>query len=407
MNATTFSLLAVPGFVILVLLEYYIGKRRGLRLFTLEDSVSNISIGIFERLCTVFSLPLSIWIFSWINKAFGIFTFSNKWYNWVLLFFLTDILWYLYHRLSHEINLFWSAHVVHHSSQEFNLTVAARITVFQTMVRTIFWTLLPIIGFNSTQIIVMLSVHAAYQLFLHTKLIGKLGWIEYIFVTPSHHRVHHGSNEKYLDKNYGGILIIWDRIFGTFVPETEEVKFGLKESLRSKSFLWSHFHFLVDILVSAFVFRGIRNKLKAIFGKPLYYIRNETAYRKVEDGFLGIQKISGKNLSQNLIIYVLTQLALVMGSLFYMQISGWDASMTDLLLLLVMVITLINCCALLDKKQWIIYLEYIRFMVICTLLIILFPNVTVVTVNIIIIVMAITLFEKAKELFFSTFYNQV
>jgi sterol desaturase/sphingolipid hydroxylase (fatty acid hydroxylase superfamily) len=158
------------------------------------------------------------------------------------LFIATDFVWYWYHRLAHTINIFWCVHVVHHQSEDFNYTVSARITVLQAFVRTGFWSVLPLAGFSAEMITSILLVHEVYPFFVHTQLIGKMGILEHIIVTPSHHRVHHACNDEYLDKNYGDVLIIWDKLFGTFVEEKAPPVYGLTKQLGSQSFLWQHFH---------------------------------------------------------------------------------------------------------------------------------------------------------------------
>ncbi len=148
--------------------------------------------------------------------------------------------------------------MVHHQSDDFNYTVSTRITIFQAVARGLFWSVLPLLGFPPDMIAVFLIIHGVYPFFTHTQLVGKLGWLEYVFVTPSHHRVHHSSNPEYLDKNYGDILIIWDKLLGTFAEEKEEPKYGLTKPLNSYSFLWQHFHFSARNVISDK--RGQRDK---------------------------------------------------------------------------------------------------------------------------------------------------
>jgi sterol desaturase/sphingolipid hydroxylase (fatty acid hydroxylase superfamily) len=175
----------------------------------------------------VFTMVPFFYFFDYIHRHFAIFDLNPGAWTWVILFLATDLVWYWYHRLAHEINIFWAAHIVHHQSEDYNYTVSARITVFQASLRCLFWAVLPLLGFSATMIAVLLLVHGCYPFFIHTQTIGKLGWFEYLFVTPSHHRVHHASNPQYLDKNYGDVLIIWDKLFGTFAVEQEKPVYGL------------------------------------------------------------------------------------------------------------------------------------------------------------------------------------
>lgn len=184
------------------------------------------------------------------------------------LFLFTDFLWYWYHRFGHEVDLFWSAHVVHHQSNDFNFTVSARITVIQAAFRCLFWSFLPLMGFSPEMVTAMLLIHGTYPFFTHTQTINKLGWLEYIIVTPSHHRVHHSSNACYLDKNYGDVLIIWDKLFGTFAVETEQPVYVLTRPIRSYSFLWQHFHFIMEMVVAFKRATGFWSRWKVVFGRP-------------------------------------------------------------------------------------------------------------------------------------------
>ncbi len=208
--------LAVPLFAGLIGLEILIAKRKKKNYFNFSASIANINVGIAERLLDIFITGIFFFVYDYLNKHFGLFDIKPSLLLWIALLICTDFTWYWYHRLAHEVNIFWAAHIVHHQSEDFNYTVSARITVFRAIIRTGFWCILPIIGFPAEMITTVLLVHGLYPFFIHTRLVNKLGILEYIMVTPSHHRVHHGSNPEYLDKNYGDVFIIWDKLFGTF-----------------------------------------------------------------------------------------------------------------------------------------------------------------------------------------------
>nr|WP_233260675.1 sterol desaturase family protein [Pedobacter sp. HMWF019] len=158
--------------------------------------------------------------------------------------------------------------MVHHQSEEFNYTVSARITIFQALIRNLFWCVIPLLEFHPSMVIVILVVHGAYSFFTHTQLIKNLGWIEYVLVSPSIHGVHHASEEKYLDKNYGDVFVFWDKLFGTFQKEGEPPKYGLTHPVKSYSFLWQHFHYYLEILAACKNETDLKDKLKIIFGHP-------------------------------------------------------------------------------------------------------------------------------------------
>lgn len=223
---------------------------------------------------------LFFFVFDWLYKNFSLFKIESSVATWVILFLATDLIWYWYHRFGHKVNLFWAAHVVHHQSDDFNYSAAARITVFQAIARGLFWSILPVIGFPPEMITILLLVHGTYPFFTHTQLVGNLGWLEYIIVTPTHHKLHHSSNPEYLDKNYGDVLIIWDRIFGTYVEETVEPEFGLTESLNNYSFLWQHFHYVLELTVAFRLAKNWKEKLKVIFGGPEDIDRSERFWKR-------------------------------------------------------------------------------------------------------------------------------
>ncbi len=158
---------------------------------------------------------------------------SDVWWSWVLLFFADDLAYYWYHRASHRMRVFWASHVVHHSSEHYNLSTALR-QPWTPMTYFIFWIPLALLGFKPWMILLEQSISLTYQFFIHTERVGKL-WkpVEFVFNTPSHHRCHHGANNIYLDKNYGGILIIWDRMFRTFQREEERVRYGLTRNIET------------------------------------------------------------------------------------------------------------------------------------------------------------------------------
>jgi alkylglycerol monooxygenase len=169
--------LAVPFFTGLMYLEYYLSvKRNKAGNFNFNEAVANINIGIAERLSDLFTTGLFYFFFVWIYKNFSLVEITPGPLTWLLLFLATDFAWYWYHRFGHEVNLFWSVHVVHHQSDDFNFTVSARITVFQAAARCLFWAILPLLGFPPGMITVLLLIHGTYPFFTHTQLVGKLGW---------------------------------------------------------------------------------------------------------------------------------------------------------------------------------------------------------------------------------------
>ena len=328
----------------------------------MHSTMSNISIGIAERICDTLITGYFFFIYQYLHKHYAIFSISNNIYTWIFLLFLTDFIWYWYHRLAHEWNIFWSVHIVHHQSEDFNYTVSARITVLQALVRTSFWAFIPILGFPAEMISTMLLLHGLYPFFIHTSLVKDLGIFEYFLVTPSHHSVHHASNPEYLDKNYGDVFIIWDKIFGTFkkIDPAIQIKYGLTSPLRSYSFLWQHFHFFIELSIAIRNTNGFINKIKLLFKKP-----DSIPYKcRIEaNQTFGIVPVKA-HIPSNINRYVAGQLLFLLVLLFlFILLEKYVTTFFCFAILLIVLLTLINCCAILERKRWIFYLEISRLIV--------------------------------------------
>lgn len=224
--------LAIPAFVILMALEALYSRGRGGRGYELRDTVASLAMGISNRAVTLLSYGVTIAVVLTVSE-YALFDLGNAWWVWLLLIPAEDFCYYWFHRTHHEIRILWAAHVNHHSSRHYNLSTALRQSWATPFTAPIFVLPLPLIGFEPAMIAVATAINLIYQFWLHTELIGRLGPLEWVLNTPSHHRVHHGRNPEYLDRNYGGIFIIWDRLFGTFEPERAPVDYGLTENLQT------------------------------------------------------------------------------------------------------------------------------------------------------------------------------
>jgi len=353
---------AIPAFFIFLYLEYALAIRLNkAHLFKYESSVSNLSIGIAERLLNLFIAVSFYELFYYVYEHYALFNIPNVWWVWILLILATDFVWYWYHRLGHEVNFLWAAHIVHHQSEEFNLSVSARITTFQALIRNVFWCVLPFVGFHPLMVVVILSVHGAYSFFTHTQMIGKLGWLENILITPSLHGVHHASDEKYLDKNYGDVFVFWDKMFGTFQQEEEAPKYGLTYPIKSYSFLWQHFHYYLEILEACKRETGFKNKLKIVFGHPATL--DQDIRPVLEKRFL--QHKPDMQFRFKFKRYLNLQLIICVLFLTFTTAFFGTFDLVDKLFVAGFVlITLINCGALLEQRKWIYYLECLRLMLI-------------------------------------------
>ncbi len=369
---TKYLAFVVPAFFLFVGIEYVVAlQKRKKNVFKFDSSITNISVGIAERLINLFISYSFYGMFMYVYEHYALFSIPNHWIVWILLLLATDFVWYWYHRLGHEINLFWGAHIVHHQSEEFNYTVSARVTTIQAFIRNIFWCILPLIGFHPALIIAVSVIHAGYSFFTHTQLIGKLGWMEYILITPSHHRVHHASNEKYINKNYGDLFVFWDKLFGTFQKEEEEPVYGLTHPLKSQSFIWQHFHYYLEMLAAIKREVTFRNIVRVIFGPP--ELLDQSIRPSLEKKIL--PERGNVVLTTRFRIYLIAQIAfslllLFLITYFYHQIGPVE-KITGIIFIL---ITLVNCGALLEQRKWIFHLEYIRAIVIAFYLSYLFES---------------------------------
>lgn len=227
---------AIPFFLLFLIAEIYVDIKEQLSLYNKKEAIACIGMGLGSLLINLFVKAGYFWLFCLIYQKTGFFKtwLSFSYLGWFLLIFADDFSFYWHHRLSHEVRLLWAAHSNHHSSQDYNLAVALRQSWTEGFYKFLFYMWLPLVGFHPLMVFTMASISLIYQFFLHTQLVGKLpAWIEFFFNTPSHHRVHHGSNTCYLDKNHGGIFIIWDRLFGTFKPEEEAVVYGLTKNIHT------------------------------------------------------------------------------------------------------------------------------------------------------------------------------
>lgn len=351
--------LAIPFFFSLMLLEYWYSQKQNKKLFTFDEAIANINVGIVERMCDLLTTSVFYFFYLWIYNHFAIFSIPNHWLLWIALFLLTDLLWYWYHRFGHEVSLLWSAHVVHHQSEDFNFTVAARITIFQSGFRALFWAFIPLLGFSPEMTTSILIIHGIYPFFTHTQTIHKLGFFEKFLVTPSHHRVHHSSNPEYLDKNYGDVFIIWDKMFGTFKAEDPKIKpiYGITVPLKSYSFLWQHFHFVLEIIVAFKRASGIQQKLKTIFGKP--DVINISIRQEIEQKYLSTNNHTHR--SEILTKLIVSKTLVTISLLFLFLLFGHMQSKYQLFIgSLYLLTSVINTGAMLEQKKWLFHIEMLR-----------------------------------------------
>ncbi|TFG39301.1 MAG: fatty acid hydroxylase family protein [Chromatiales bacterium] len=263
--------LAVPFFLFALLVEFLIDRWRGTGYYRGNDAINSLSAGILSESTGYFTKFLQYTIWGLVLSNFALLDIQRSWFNasmegvflWVLAAVLWDFCYYWNHRFGHEISILWAAHAVHHQSEDYNLSTALRQTSSSFFFSWIFYLPLFLIGFPADVLITVSAVNLIYQFWVHTQQIRRLGMLDRIFVTPSNHRVHHAQNERYIDKNYGGIFVLWDRLFGTFTEESDDepVVFGVRKPLANWNPFWANFQVYDYLLFDARNTRRWRDKI--------------------------------------------------------------------------------------------------------------------------------------------------
>jgi len=263
--------LAVPFFLLALLVELVVDRRRGTGLYRANDAINSLSAGTLSTTIGYFTklLPLIAWGF--VLENFALIDMPLGWFDasprgialWVTAALAWDFCYYWFHRFSHEISVLWAAHAVHHQSEDYNLSTALRQTSTGFVFGWIFYVPLFVIGFPLEVLVTVNAVNLIYQFWVHTQVIRRMGVLDRILVTPSNHRVHHAQNQRYIDKNYGGMLILWDRLFGTFEDEREDdpVIFGVRKPLANWNPFWANLQVYDYLLFDARQARRWRDKL--------------------------------------------------------------------------------------------------------------------------------------------------
>jgi len=265
-----FLLFALPVFVAAMALEWAWGRWRGRNTYGWADTLTSLSQGLLSQAVAAVTPLLQTGIYAWVQPRLHLLP-TSRWASpagWVLAVLCYDFCDYWLHRVSHESALFWAAHAVHHQSEHFNLSTALRQESFYSVMGFPFFLPLAVLGFSSEQFIVAGLVVLLYQFWIHTEHIGRLGWLDRVFSTPSNHRVHHAVNPGYLDRNYGAMLVVWDRLFGSFAEEAEPCVYGTVKPLASWNPLWGVAQFYVEIGRRMAATPRLRDKLRVPFKSP-------------------------------------------------------------------------------------------------------------------------------------------
>jgi len=299
---------------------------------------------------------------------------SSSIWAWIILFFGVDFFYYWFHRKSHEINAIWATHIVHHQSEDYNLSTALRQAWFQTAFSWVFYLPLAFVGFSPQMFITIKGINLVYQFWIHTRLIGTMGFLEWFMNTPSHHRVHHGKNPKYLDKNYAAVFIIWDRMFGTFQKEEEEPVYGTTKTLESFNPIWTNFHYWVDLFKLASRCTNLKDKINVFIKPPGWQPKELGGFQQAPELDKSSYEKYNVKIHQSVSTYVLVQFVLVvLFSAFMLFDAGSDNgilfknNIQKYYTAFIFVFTLLNCGGMFEKKSWVPILEYVRLLAVLVL----------------------------------------
>jgi len=261
---------AIPGFIALVLAEMLVARAKNRRRYCPKDTLTSLMLGFGSGIAGILTAGAVFALATWTHQ-YRLFDIGYIWWAWPLCFVLDDLAYYAFHRSAHRVRWFWASHVIHHSSQHYNLSTALRQT-WTGFFSLAFLFRLPLflLGFPPAMVFFCAGLNLIYQFWIHTEVVGRMPrWFEAVMNTPSHHRVHHATNPRYLDRNYAGVFIVWDRMFGTFTPELDEdrPRYGLVKNLGSFNLLWAAFHEWIGIARDLWA-APWGTKLRYAFGPP-------------------------------------------------------------------------------------------------------------------------------------------
>lgn len=322
--------LSIPIYFTLIAIEWIIDLFSREKFYRLGDAFTNISCGIFEQVTGVFAKVFVVGIYHLIYSNFHLFEIPRTWLTSIALFIAVDFFYYWAHRHSHEINLFWLGHVVHHQSEDYNLSVALRQGAFQKVFTFAYFLPLALLGFETLWFVYISAFVTLYQFWIHTERIRKMPrWFEYIFNTPSHHRVHHGRNPQYIDRNHAGTLIIWDRMFGTFEPEVETVVYGITTPTGTYNAIQAHIHPFQVLWKQVKETPHFVDKVRLIFNSPGWTPNGQMAIEKVN---ADVYRKFDFNIPRPLAAYTFFQFIVLIAFTALFLFTAQDQSTSNLIL---------------------------------------------------------------------------
>ena len=369
MNFVTY---AIPFFLLLIVIELAWGWSKGNNTYRVNDSLNSLSLGLLSTVTKFVFLNIGLLVFSRIEQNYAVWAFDMTSYaHWLVGLLFYDFLYYWFHRISHERQFFWGSHVVHHQSEDYNLSTALRQTSTSFLTTWVFFIPCFFLGMPIYMYVSIATAQLIYQFWVHTQHIPKLGFIEWFMVTPSNHRVHHAQNKDYIDKNYGGLLIVWDRLFGTFKEEDEQLKpiYGIRSPLNSWNPLWANIHIFISMARDAWLTARWSDKFRVLWARTGWRPADVAARYPAEKSDLNSFNKYDPQLRVKVNVGIIGQYFIV--SIFH----AWGAQQasqlsTELLwaTVIAQAYTLIVIGALLEGKQTAGFLENTRLLVLAAML---------------------------------------
>ena len=355
-------ILSIPLYFILIGLELLYTLLKRPDYYRVSDAVSNISCGIGDQVVGIFAKVLVIGVYHFLYVNYALFQFEQTIWSFIILFVAADFVYYWVHRSSHEVNFLWAGHVVHHQSEDYNLSVALRQSWFHKFFTFAFYLPLALIGFSTEAFIWANGLNLLYQFFIHTEAVERLGFLEKFMNTPSHHRVHHGRNPKYIDKNHAGVFIIWDKLFGTFQQEEERPVYGVTQPLQTFNPLYANVVHWQAMFQQAAATPNWADRFKTFVKPPGWrpdYMGGQLAVPEVDP--TQHRKFTAVA-SRTLLAYVVVQFTLLLGfASFYLfgyeQLPGLRVQLAGALLVMMGVVSL---SLLFEQKKRYYLLEVVR-----------------------------------------------
>ena len=273
MDKSVLIFYAIPVFFLLIIIEFIYGLIVKNNTYRINDTFVSISIGLISRFPVILNLGFNTFLFTLAATTFNLKLLPlDSWITWVIAFLMYDLTYYIQHRMHHEIKILWATHIVHHHGEEYNLATALRQTSTGFLWKWMFYVPMMVVGIPAEVFATVGGINLLYQYWVHTEHIPKLGWMEKIFITPSNHRVHHAKNPEYIDANYGGVFIIWDRIFGTYIEEKDNIKpvYGTVKALNSWNPIWANFQVFYNMFLDSMRTKKLSDKFKVWYA-PTYW----------------------------------------------------------------------------------------------------------------------------------------